>query len=61
MTFTGSLKPLKGKWQFACSLMQTQTDDTAVMLASKYFIRTFILLSKSPKDLFLASLLFSIS
>ena len=60
MSFTRSLKPLKGKWQFACSLMQTQIYDTPVMLASKFVIRTYILPSKSPKDLFLASLLFSI-
>ena len=59
MNSTGSLKPLKGKWQFACSLMETQTYDTPVMLALKYLIRTFALASKSQKDLFVSSLLFN--
>ena len=56
MTSTGSLNQLKRKWQFASFLMQTP-----VMLTLKYFIRTFVLASKSPKDIFLASLRFSIS
>ena len=61
MTSTGSLNQLKRKWQFACFLMKTQAYDTPVMLALKYFIRTFVLASKSPKDIFLASLRFSTS
>ena len=48
MTTTGILKRLKGKWKFACSLMQTQTYDTPGMLGLKYFIGTFVLVSKSP-------------
>ena len=59
MTCTGSLKPIKGKWQLACSLMETQTYDTPVMLDLKYITRTFVLAPKSPKDLFLSSLLFN--
>ena len=63
MTSTGTLKPLKRKWKFACSLIapQTQTYDTPVILDLKYFIRTLVLAFKSPNTVFVASLLFSIS
>ena len=61
MTSAGNLMQLKSKWQFPHSLMQTQTYDTPVMLAFKYFICTFVLASKSQKNLLLASFRFAIS
>ena len=61
MTSAGTSKQLKGKWQFLHSLMQTQTYDTPVMLSFKYLIRTFVLASKSQKNLLLASFRFAIS
>ena len=61
MTTNGTLKPVKGKWQFARSLMQTQTYYTPVILALKYLVRIFVLASKSQKNLNLAPLLFSFS
>ena len=63
MTSTATLKPLKLKWQYACSLIapQAQTYDTPVMLALKCFIRTLVLAFKSPNTVSVASLLFCIS
>ena len=63
MTSTGALKRLKCKWAIFCSLIapQTQTYNTPVMLALKRFIRSLVLVFKSPNTVFVASLLFSIS
>ena len=63
LTSTGTLKPLKWKWQFAYSSIapQTQTYDTLVMLALKSFIGTLVIAFKSPNTVFVAFLLFSIS
>ena len=63
MTCTATLKPLKRKWYFSCSLIapQTQVYDNPVILALKFFIRTLVLAFKSPNTVFVASLLFSIS
>ena len=63
MTTNGTLKPVKGKWQFARSLMQTQTYYTPVILALKYLVRTFFVFTCNckKKNLFLASFLFSFS
>ena len=54
MTSTLTIKPLKNNRQYACSLiaLQTQTYDTSVMLAFKFFTRTFVLAFKSPKAVF---------
>ena len=63
LTSTGTLKPLKWKWQFAYSSIapQTQTYDTLVMLALKSFIGTLVIAFKSSNTVFVAFLLFSIS
>ena len=63
MTSTATLKPLKLKSQYSCSLIapQTQTYDTPVMLALKCFICTLVLAFKSPNTVFVASLHFRIS
>ena len=67
MTSTGTLKPLKWKWQFAYSSIapQTQTYDTLVILALKCLICTLVIsylfLIYYKYTVFVASLLFSIS
>ena len=56
MTSTPTLKPLKNKLQYACSLiaLQTQTYDTSVLLAFKFFTRTLFLAFKSTNTVFVA-------
>ena len=63
MTSTPTLKPLKNKLQYACSLiaLQTQTYDTSVLLAFKFFTRTLVLAFKSTNTVFVAESVFCIS
>ena len=62
-TTSKTKNPLKRKWQYALSLrsLQTQTYDTSVMLAFKFFTRTLVPAFKSPNTVFVASSLFCIS